>query len=205
MIQIFAHRAVLNSKENTLEGIQNCIRLNIGLEIDLRYDKDVYLSHDENKNYQFFEDTCKILSLTKTKIVLHVKEIQAIKEVVRLVNKYSINQNCIIFMDTVDYLQLVGLAGKDVEVAYYASYKPMNYKPIIYWCDELADNWYDKNIIDSLHKNNKIMYAMSKELIHRTDLDEIKKEWGRLLDLGFDGICTDYPLKLRSFIKERGR
>lgn len=205
MIQIFAHRAMLNSKENILEGIRNCIQLNIGLEIDLRYDKDIYMSHDVNKNFQFFEEACKIFSLSKTKIALHVKETQAIKEIVRLVNEYLINQNCFMFMDTVDYMQLEELVGNDLQVAYYASHKPLSYKPTIYWCDELGDNWYNESIIDSLHKNNKILYAMSKELIHQADLDEIKKEWERLLDLGFDGICTDYPLELRSFIKERGR
>ena len=56
--------------------------------------------------------------------------------------------------------------------------------------------------IENLHKQNKILYSVSRELITSSSMDEIRSEWFRLIKLGFDGICTNYPLELQKFWME---
>ena len=46
-LEIFVHRAMLNANENSLDGILNCVKNNFSLELDLRYNEYVYLSHDK--------------------------------------------------------------------------------------------------------------------------------------------------------------
>ena len=46
---------------------------------------------------------------------------------------------------------------------------------------------------------------MSKELIKPLcDKSEIKLEWERLVKLGFDGLCTNYPIECFNFLKRGG-
>ena len=102
-------------------------------------------------------------------------------------------------MDSASYETVSQLTNEHVEVALYATEKPNNVKAKILWCDELKDKWYKKEIIEEFHKKDKIMYAMSKELLEPCSKDEIKTEWERLLKLKFDGICTDHPKELSEF------
>ncbi len=69
------------------------------------------------------------------------------------------------------------------------------------WCDEIQEKWYSKEIFSELHKNNKIIYVMSLELVKTCNENEIVSEWQRLINLGIDGICTKYPEKLMKFVK----
>ena len=65
-LEIFVHRAMLNANENSLDGILNCVKNNFSLELDLRYNEYVYLSHDKDSPNTLFEDACKILQNSKS-------------------------------------------------------------------------------------------------------------------------------------------
>ena len=204
MIEIFAHRALCNSKENSIEGITNCIKLGIGIELDVRRNTNtIYLSHDPTNTGVSFDEACKILKNSNSKIALHIKEIGVLKYVIKIITKHSINKKCFIFADSINYNTINDLAGETVEVAFYASKKPTNVKAKILWCDELSDKWYEKNLIKQLHKENKTVYAMSKELLRPCTKKDIMIEWQRLLQVQFDGICTDYPEELYQFLTRR--
>lgn len=200
MTEIFAHRALCGSKENSIKGITNCIKLGIGIELDIRGKTDTtYISHDPTNDGELFDAACKILENSNSKIALHIKEIDALEEVVKIITKHSINKNCFIFADSINYDIIDNLVGETVEVAFYANKKPSNVNAKILWCDELKAKWYEKNFIKELHKENKVMYAMSKELLEPCNNEDIITDWKRLLELQFDGICTDYPRELYQF------
>ena len=44
MIEIFAHRAIFENKDNSLEGIERCLKSGFNVEIDVR--KTTYLDFD---------------------------------------------------------------------------------------------------------------------------------------------------------------
>ena len=46
--------------------------------------------------------------------------------------------------------------------------------------------------------------TMSKELLKPCKINEIKHEWGRLINLKVDAICTNFPLLLREYLNEKG-
>jgi glycerophosphoryl diester phosphodiesterase len=199
MIEVIAHRASFNGQENTIKCIEHYKKLGIGVELDLRYhDNVVYMSHDIQKNGDLFETACKLCSNSKIKMALHIKEINAVKEAVKLLKKYSI-QNCF-FFDTEqnDLSKIIN----EFKIAEYVNQKSDNLKQEILWCDETGNNWYDENYISNMHKKNKVLYAMSFEVVN-TDYteNEMISEWKRLIELGIDGICTKQPEKLIEFVK----
>ena len=56
MIRIFAHRAKIEEKENTLEGIKFFVKNKIDIELDIRKNQELYLSHDKSNNGNLFEE-----------------------------------------------------------------------------------------------------------------------------------------------------
>jgi glycerophosphoryl diester phosphodiesterase len=197
MIDILAHRGMLDSMENSIRGISNCVKLGIGIEIDLRLGKNgVYLSHDVKESGELFEEACKILANSKITVAIHVKEVAVVKETLELLKKYSL-KNCFLFNTEV----MICETNNDC-FAFYANKNPTNIKEKILWCDEVKEKWYDYETISSLHKQRKILYAMSKEVVigscHKI---EMQQEWKRLMELGVDGICTKYPKELLVFLK----
>lgn len=200
-LEIFSHRAMLNATENSLEGISNCVKHNFSFELDLRYNDQVYLSHDKNSFNVLFKDACKILQNSKSFIALHIKEFSAIPHIVKILHNFSIQNNLFIFMTDVDYEKIKNITNDDIKVAYYASNLPSIKDSKFYWCDEIQSKWYNKKTLKDLHTNNFFCIAMSSELTKKVSKQEIYSEWNRLINLDFDGICTDFPLDLKNFVE----
>jgi glycerophosphoryl diester phosphodiesterase len=200
MLEIFAHRVLYNEIENNLKAIPFYEKLNIGIELDLRYGEDgVYISHDVKKNGILFEDMCKNNYKSKIRMALHIKEIKSVNETIMLLKKYSMNNY---FLFNTENNDLVNLVDK-YYVASYVSQKKNEKNTDILWCDEIDEKWYDEEVISDLHKKNKILYAMSLEVVKRCNKTEMIREWDRLIELGINGICTKYPEKLNSFLAKR--
>lgn len=199
MIEVIAHRASFNGQENTIECIEHYKKLGISIELDLRHHNNVvYMSHDVQNNGELFETACKSCSNSKIKMALHIKEISVVEEAVKLLKKYSI-QNCFLFdTEQNDLSKIIS----EFQIAEYVNQKTNNLKQEILWCDETGNKWYDENYISNMHKKNKVLYAMSFEVVNidYTE-DEMVSEWKRLIRLGIDGICTKQPEKLIEFVK----
>lgn len=198
-MEIIAHRASFNGQENTIECIKHYKKLGIGVELDLRYSSNgVYMSHDIQNNGDLFEIACKLCSNSKIKMALHIKEIKAVPEAVKLLKKYSINNCFLLDTEKNDLSKIVN----EFEIAQYINKKPDDLKQKILWCDETESKWYEKNYISNIQKNNKVLYAMSFEVTNiNYSEDKIFSEWKRLIELGIDGICTKQPEKLIEFVK----
>jgi len=200
-LEIFVHRAMLNAKENSLEGILNCVKNDFSLELDLRYNGHVYLTHGKNSSNTLFEDACKILQNSKSLISLHIKEFFAIQNTIEIINKFSLQNNSFLFMTDFDYNDVKNIVTNNVEIAYYASNLPSITNSKFYWCDETQSKWYDKKNLEDLHAHNIFCIAMSPELTKKANKDEIQSEWERFINLDFDGICTNFPLELKDFVE----
>lgn len=198
MLEIFGHRVIFNGVENSVKSIPYYKKLGVGIEVDLRYNKKgVYISHDPTNKGDLFEDMCKICSNSEIRMALHIKEIETIINVIKLLEKYSITNYFIFNTENFKYPDYVD--GK--KIAAYVTKKQENIKEEILWCDEIQSKWYTKEIISELHKKNKIIYGMSLEVVKTCNESEIFMEWDRLINLGIDGICTKYPEKLMRFEK----
>ena len=199
MIDILSHRALFNGIENSKDGITNAIQSNFGLELDLRCNsRGVYLSHDQSNFGELFYDVCSLLSNCKSPVALHIKELQCTDQVVSILHEYNV-KNCFLF-DT-DYNYILTRSA-NFDVAFYVDSKPKKNDAKIFWCDEVKEKWYSKQIIEELHDNGKTLYAVSRELVMNSNLSEITEDWNRLVKLGFDGICTNFPKQLREFLEQ---
>ncbi len=198
MLEIFTHRILHNGIENNIKAISFFKKLDIGIELDLRYgESGVYVSHDITQKGILFENLCKEYSKSKIKMALHIKEIKVVKETILLLKKYSLNNY---FLFNTEYNDLTEMIDKNY-VASYVSQKQDKKNTNLLWCDEINEKWYTKETIFDLHKNNKILYAMSLEVVKRCNENEMIREWERLIELKIDGICTKYPEKLMKFVK----
>lgn len=198
MLEIFAHRALLDGIENSVKSISFYKKLGIGIELDIQYGKNgVYISHDPVENGDLFEDISKACSNSKIRMALHIKEIKATTEVIKLLKKYSISNYFLFNTENFEFSDIID----HEKIAAYLSQKQDKVKEKFLWCDEIQSKWYTKEIISELHKKNKILYGMSLEVVKTCNESEIFMEWKRLIDLGIDGICTKYPEKLMKFIK----
>ena len=197
MKQIFAHRALMNSQEHSFEGISYFAELGLAMELDLRNSSaGIYLSHDHTGKGILFNDICPILSKSDSLIALHIKELEVLPNIFELVNKFKL-KNFFIFDS--DFERMCSVFDNQY-VGFYANMTPQNkHSAKILWCDEIKENWYSIQNIENLHKQNKILYSVSRELITSSSMDEIRSEWFRLIKLGFDGICTNYPLEIQKF------
>ena len=196
MVEILAHRALFNGREHSIDGIKHYVNLGIGVEIDIRSNKNgVYISHDKQGVGELFENVCKVSKNLKTTMALHIKEIEAVKKAVNLLEKYSIKNYFLFDTDQNDLSKII----KSQKIGKYINKKPIKSKQKILWCDEVHDKWYDKELILELHKNNNFIYAVSLEIFKKCSKKEMITEWKRLIELGIDGICTDFPEELMKF------
>lgn len=200
-MEIIVHRAISASKGNTIEGVKQNIQHGFGIEIDLRMKENIiYLAHDKIDSTEFFEDMCRILQKSQNKFALHVKEYGLVPQIIKLCKKYVL-QNVFVFSTDNENLSKY---MKEIQIALYVNSNPENVKEKILWCDETQEKWFNEKTILKLHQENKKLYAMSKELIKKSTKKEIYQEWERLKNLEIDGICTEYPYELLSFLN-RGK
>ena len=198
MLEIISHRAICNSDESSLVGIKNCIKFNFGIELDIRNNEnDVYISHDKSSNALLLKDACSYLKNSNIKKFFHIKEHYAIDKTLLLISKFNLKNYFLFCVENNDIL-----SSKNIPTADYINKKPFMTNSKILWCDETKEKWFDEKIISQLHQQQKILYGHSIELIRNSSLIEIQNEWKRLNDLGFDGICTNFPLECSKFLGE---
>jgi len=198
MLEIFGHRAILNGNENSIKSIPYYKKLGVGIELDLRYNKNgVYISHDPTNNGDLFEDICKVCTNSKIRMALHIKEIEAVDHVLDLLKRYSINNYFMFNTENFEFSTIIN----NEKIAAYVSKNPEKVKEKFLWCDEIENKWYSKKIFENLHQENKMIYGMSLEVVKTCNENDIILEWQRLINFGIDGICTKYPEKLLNYVK----
>ena len=198
MIEIFAHRAIYESKENTILGLDNNLRSGFNVEIDVRKNNNgIYLSHESSDSGELFQSICEIIRKFSKKVAIHMKEDFEINELIKLISENNIGEKCFVFSTIRNYHEL-----SSIDFATYKNNSEILPENKVLWCDESDEKWYRKEVFHELKKNNQFAIVMSKELLNETNFDKIKKDWKRLIDLKVGGICTDFPIELKKFLKE---
>jgi glycerophosphoryl diester phosphodiesterase len=203
MIEIFAHRAIYENKENSLKGIEYNLKSGFNIEIDVREKHGrFYLSHDIQENGDSFYEACKIIKQNSKKAAIHIKEDFDIKNIVELIYEQNIERNCFIFSTLQNYDEIKKY--ENIDYAQYQNKLENNFAAKILWCDESNEKWYNENTFAKYKKNEKNIVVMSKELLKSCRIEEIKLEWDRLIALKVDAICTNFPLLLKEHLEMKG-
>lgn len=155
-------------------------------------------------------------------LAIHVKdEMQG--EITDLVSKalkkYNLEKSCFLFDVTKNYANHIKQINSNVQIAYSVGEKrfsntiylwedvkdDINFDAV--WWDEWNSGLYNKENFDKIKKRGKRIYVISPEL-HKIpnhpkgkSIEKTKEVWKDLIELKVDGICTDYPLELREFIR----
>jgi hypothetical protein len=200
MIRVFAHRAKIDQKENTIEGIRFFAKNKIDVELDIRKNEELYLSHDKTNDGDLFKNACKILKESKIMSALHIKEENAISDTIKLILENNLQDRCFIFTTNITK-NVINEKERKIIVAEYAN-KITDVKDKILWCDESSEKWYEKST-SKLQIQNCSLIGMSPELLGERNMDIIKKEWDRLISLKFNGICSNFPLELKRWVQNK--
>ena len=152
MIEIFAHRAIYENKENSLDGIVYNLKLGFNIEIDVRIKSDkFYLSHEPQEGEDSFYDACKIIKQNSKRAAIHIKENFDIKNIIDLIYKQNIEKDCFIFSTLENYDNIKKY--KNINFANYQNKFQNNPIAKILWCDESNEIWYDEKIFSEYKKN----------------------------------------------------
>jgi glycerophosphoryl diester phosphodiesterase len=153
-----------------------------------------------------------------SKIAVHIKD-ETQDNVVEKVCELLINMNCIdsCFIFDITKEKAVSIKQKyDVQVGISLGEKRYSSTVYVYddlkefkdydivWLDEWHSGLYNFDFIDKVKNIGKKVYVISPELhvVHKhpmgNSLESVKRVWDVLLDVGVDGVCTDYPVELNS-------
>ena len=200
MNSIISHRGTFDSENTSLESIKNCIENDIGIEIDLRINKDsVYVSHDPCEPSLFFDEICSYLRNSDVQVALHIKELDAIEPSLKILKEKNISN---FFLFTIENHKIQ--QKENFQIAYYANNMPYDVTNKIVWCDESIKKWFETETISELKNKNNQLIAISQEILTNCSLDDAKLYWKFLFKLGFDGICTNFAKDCKSLMMGMG-
>jgi len=218
-MRILAHRGFLSGKEerreNTYEQLIEAVKNGFDVEFDVNLDiakESLVLSHDETPWSHQREPARFIEAVHGTSFhALNVKNLLAIYPLTQLLEMTSTKDNIFLFdFELLDAERLGArfimhsLSENGFHVAYRLSEREQFYEQYLHdeqvsmvWLDEFETPWITKSHIEQLSDKGIRSFVVSPEL--HADITETAmiKRWDDLLAYGVDGICTDYPLKLR--------
>ena len=219
---IFSHRGNLNGKliesENTSVYLSDAVDAGFNVEFDINFSKNkenIVLSHDEaddagNRNISQFLKKVK-------KPQFHALNVKNLQTIFGIINLLNINQNAENFF-WFDFELLCGninearflmnsMSESGYHVAYRLSEKENYYSDYlnndrikILWMDEFSTPWIQEHHIKELAARGKKTFYVSPELHGDRDSDSLFRRWEQVIKYGISGICTDFPLMLKSFI-----
>jgi len=191
-MKIIRHR--VNSSEDLLK-----IPREYGIEIDLRWSHDVgiYLSHDPNSPGEAFRDWLD--SYHHKTLILNVKEDGLEKEILELMNSFSISDYFFLDQPTPTLIKCIkNKVSTAVRISEYEDFpKSLPGTPEWIWADSFTGNW--KHLTTSLEtaaNSNMKICIVSPELQGRnvmTELNEIKSKLGNFWEADFVFVCTKNP------------
>lgn len=220
-MKTISHRGNLEgraaSRENSVSYLTKAVDSGFDVEFDvnLAAGRDrLVLSHDE-AGWTNELDVPGFLSSPRagTFHALNIKNLLTVYEIARLLELSGTKDQFFLFdfellandLAGVRYLMRT-LADQGFHVAYRLSEREQFLEQIlkddsirIVWLDEFEHPWIEESHVQRLAERGKRTFCVSPELHGRNQEKEILSRWGDLIRFGVDGICTDYPLKLRAF------
>jgi glycerophosphoryl diester phosphodiesterase len=223
-LHILAHRANLrgpdHAHENTVAAVQEALACGFGLETDIRLDAahGFYISHDRqvvDAQHAFAAHAALWRQYPQALIALNIKELGAEAALLQALYSEGVAQQ--VFLFDMELLEPVAgataalLRTLDAQIALAARVsdraEPLAQALSIgvaqsIWLDEFDAPWADRASVQALKAAGRTVYAVSPDL-HGYSLEQSVQRWHVLLDWGVDGICTDWPLRLREELQLR--
>jgi glycerophosphoryl diester phosphodiesterase len=220
-MNIISHRGNLDGRtaahENCSSYLAKAVASGFSVEFDvnLALGKDrLVLSHDEAA-WSGERDPSGFLSSPSAGSLhaLNIKDLCTVYEIARLLEQAGTKDQFFLFdfelltndLPGVRYL-MRSLRDQGFRVAHRLSEREQHLDHIlsddsidVVWLDEFEHSWIERSHVQRLADRGKRTFCVSPELHGRNQEQEILSRWSDLIQFGVDGICTDYPLKLRAF------
>ncbi len=149
----------------------------------------------------------EVLNLVQGKALLAINfQVVGTEEaIVRSLNDYKEIENLFIFDAPVGIAKKIKLRNPKIPVAartsniekenfYSVTKRGFSYIDVI-WADEsVASPFLTSEIVKGVHDNQKMVYA--------SIINDLQR-WYELIEMGIDGICTDYPTELKKVVKKQ--
>lgn len=222
-LQILAHRGNLKGPdwrtENSADAVHEALAAGFGLETDIRLDalKGFYISHDPqsvNPGQTFATHAALWRQYPDARIALNIKELGAEAALLQALHSEAVVSQ--VFLFDMELLEPVAgataalLRALDPHIALAARVsdraEPLDQALSIgvahsIWLDEFDTPWADRASVQALKAAGRTVYAVSPDL-HGYSLEQSVRRWHDFIAWGVDGICTDWPLRLRAEIRQ---
>ncbi len=224
MMEILSHRGLgFGKPENTLEAFRAAQEADCGLETDIRIglNGEVVISHEPPVFPELLQAEAAI-PLFKTfshPVAVHLKD-----EAPELGNQagklFEGIESVFLFDPTIETARKIRKTFPNIQIGF--SVGEGHFLKTIYFLEEVLgllegdiiwwDEWtklgavYNEEQIKAIRLAGKKVYAISPELHRATEprhelAANPEKSWEKLVSLAVDGICTDFPLELKEFLR----
>jgi len=147
-------------------------------------------------------------------IFVHIQDINekgVIENILRLIQNSKHNERFYLFaVDEMSFILIEEIKKnyKKIKVGLHLPenskyFDEVNFKKADFiWVDEMNGKWFSEEMVDLAHCLKKKIYAISPELMKDSAYYNNYKERARdINEFGFDGICTDFPLRFERLLK----
>ncbi|MBI2552427.1 glycerophosphodiester phosphodiesterase [Candidatus Uhrbacteria bacterium] len=225
-MRIFAHKGLWKVKRdaNTLTALQRAFAAGFDAETDIHLQNGNFvIKHDPplaNEVLLELKDALTVLKDYGTKcMAIHCKyddqrASSSLDKMIALLTPFA--RQVFLFDLSLNYCQALKKRNKNIKIGVSVGDKKYHDKFCdleealqsddvdIIWADEYR-KLYSKEFVEMCHKRSKLVYCISPDLAgivgHPQAEDGYQETWKNLISWGADGICTDHPLELRSFLK----
>ena len=203
MIEIFAHRGFWKDikEQNTIVAFERAFENNFGVEFDLRdICGEIIISHDfPCGNEISFENLLQALDGRNLPLAINIKADGLGFKIKSLLKKYNHSNYFTFDMSIPDMV-----CQNKLDLKFYTGLSDIIKEPIMYeeacgiWLDSFLNDWFDKNDIIKILKDNKKLCIVSPELHNRTHYNV----WEKYKNIEGISLCTDFPIEAKNFFNE---
>lgn len=219
---VIAHRAYRNGidpgRENRVSAIAESFSQGWGVETDIRRSPQgaFYLSHDKSTctlENDAGELCGQIRNMAPPIVALNIKELGYERELIAFLETQAIAERIFLFdMELLEEkpgstattlralhptIRLASRCSDRSEPLERALACPQS---SLVWADEFDSLWLTEDDVTRSKQAGKPVYAISPE-IHNFSIDARNRRWSDFRHWGVDGVCTDYPEDLSSFLQ----
>ncbi|MDB9467313.1 hypothetical protein [Dolichospermum circinale] len=221
MVEILAHRCNINgqdfSRENRAKACKECLNLGFGLELDVRnYKGNLYAKHDPviSDKEQAWAKIIEIIDdYPQLPIAINIKDTgheNYLVETISKLNKFKVFLFDLELVVGIEKYELLSSIYKSldstIEIAIRVSdrgetlERAIASKSTVVWLDEFDSFWVSQEVVQKLSIAGKRVYAVAPDL-HKHSAKISITRCQEFVAWNVAGICTDYPIMLRDFLK----
>jgi len=221
---ILSHRYLLNGKErpdNKLSQLKAALTAGFSFfETDIRRLKtgEFYISHDPQDSITSENDAKLHMALWResgAQIALNIKELGYEEDLVAFLKEQDVTAQVFLFDFDIEFIgaepqsYINSIHALDPELRCAVRISDHN-EPVeraiaikgssIIWIDEFDSLWVTQQDMQALKAAGKTVYCIAPDL-HGFGHEQVVQRFKDFTAWGADGICTDFALELKEFLK----